>query len=67
MSEILIVAIVSLIVMVTTIVLIYRTPLTRDLKPVLYVLAVLIPPIAIILYLIFYLRHRKNSRAEAET
>ncbi len=60
MNEIYIVFIVTIILMIATIVLTYRSNINRDLKVSLYVVSILAPPIAVILFIIFYLKHKNG-------
>lgn len=60
MSELQIIGLISLILIVATVVLTYRSALARDLKITLYVLSVLAPPIAFLLFLVFYFKNRRR-------
>lgn len=58
MSELQIIGLISLILIVGTIVLTYRSALPRDLKIVLYVASILAPPVAFVLFLILYFKNK---------
>ncbi len=60
MSELQLVGLLSLILIVTTIVLTYRSALVRDIKIMLYILSLLAPPIAFLLFLVFYFKNRRR-------
>lgn len=60
MNEIYIVFVVSIILMAATIILTYKSKINRDLKVSLYVVSILTPPIAIILFIVFYLKHKRE-------
>ena len=60
MNEIYIVFVVSIILMAATIILTYKSKINRDLKVSLYVVSILTPPIAIILFIVFYLKHTRE-------
>jgi len=58
MGELQLIGLISLILIVATIVLTYRSALPRDLKIMLYVMAVFAPPIAFIVFVILYYNNR---------
>lgn len=58
MSELQLIGLLSLILIAATIVLTYRSALNSDLKILLYVMSVLTPPIAFIVFIILYFRSR---------
>ncbi len=58
MGELQLIGLISLILIVATIVLTYRSALNSDLKILLYVMAVLTPPIAFIVFIILNFRNR---------
>lgn len=60
MSELQLIGLLSLILIVTTIVLTYQSTLPRDKKIMLYMLSVLAPPIAFLLFLVFYFKNRRR-------
>jgi hypothetical protein len=60
MNEIYIVFVVSIILMAATIILTYKSKINRDLKVSLYVVSILTPPIAIIMFIVFYLKHKRE-------
>lgn len=60
MSELQIIGLLSLVLIVGDFVLTYRSALPRDLKIVLYVASILAPPIAFVLFLVFYFKNRRR-------
>lgn len=64
MREIYVVGLITILLMVLTIVLTYTSRLDRDKKIPLYITSVFAPPVAIILFLIFYF---KDKGAVAKT
>lgn len=58
MGELQLIGLISLILIVATIVLTYQSTLPRDKKTMLYVLSVLTPPIAFLLFFVFNFKNK---------